>query len=311
MHAMASTDRSAQRIVVTGATGLIGTALVASLREAGHPVTRLVRGTPAADDARWDPSAGAIDESAIDGAWAIVHLAGEGIADQKWTDEHKRRVLDSRVVGTTLLAKTIASLETPPTSFVSGSAIGYYGDRGDEVLDETSPPGTGFLADVVRAWEASTAAVEGTGVRTVHLRTGIVLSTKGGALKQQLLPFKLGLGGRLGSGRQYLPWITLADEVSAIRFVLDNNTMSGPVNAVGPNPVANSVFTKALGKALHRPTLLPIPLFPIKARFGSEMVEEMLLSSARVTPSVLQHAGFRFANPDLDAALRYLLESHA
>ena len=307
---MQSIDRSTQRVVVTGSSGLIGASLVGALAAAGHPVTRLVRNTPKAGDARWDPESGTIDAAALEGAWAVVHLAGEGIADKKWTGDHKRKVLDSRVLGTTLLAKTLASLNTPPTAFLSGSAIGYYGNRGDERLDEASPRGAGFLADVVHAWEGATAEAEAVGIRTAHLRTGIVLSTTGGALKQQLLPFKLGLGGRLGTGRQYLPWITLADEVSAIQFIVDNNTIRGPINLVGPNPVTNDTFTKALGAALHRPTLLPIPLFPIRAKFGKEMVEEMLLSSARVLPTVLEQAGFRFSYTDLGAALGYLLESH-
>ena len=307
-------DRSSQLVVVTGATGLIGRALVTSLRAAGHPVTRLVRAADATrpggvTDSRWDPAARTIDAAALDGAWAVVHLAGAGIAG-KWTEEHKRAVTDSRVKGTTLLATTLAKLDRKPTVFASGSAIGFYGDRGDETLDESSKAGAGFLADVVTRWEAATAPAEAAGIRTAHLRTGIVLSTKGGALKQQLLPFKLGLGGRLGSGAQYLPWITLDDEVAAIQFVLDTPSLHGPVNLTAPNPVTNASFTKALGGALHRPTLIPIPLVALRALYGSEMVQEMLLSSARVLPKALLAEGFTFGKTDVASALGYLLDSH-
>ncbi len=306
--ATSSTSRSELRVVVTGASGLIGSSLVESLRAAGHPVTRLVRRAATGDDRSWDPAAGTIDASAIDGAWAVVHLAGEGIADAKWTDAHKRSVLDSRVKGTTLLAQAIASADHRPSVCASGSAVGFYGDRGDEVLTESSAGGTGFLADVVQAWET---AAEGAGVRTAYLRTGVVLSALGGALKPQLLPFKLGLGGRLGSGRQYFPWITLGDEVRAIRHVLDTESISGPVNLVAPHPVTNAEFTKALGATLHRPTLLPIPLFPLKFKFGAEMVKEMMLGGARVQPAVLESTGFVFDHPTLADALASVLAVRA
>jgi uncharacterized protein len=252
--------------------------------------------------------AGTIDKLAIDGAWAVVHLAGEGIADAKWTDAHKRAVLDSRVQGTTLLANTIASVDRKPRVFASGSAVGFYGDRGDDVITEASGAGTGFLADVVLAWEV---AATGTGVRTAYLRTGVVLSSLGGALKPQLLPFKLGLGGRLGTGRQYFPWITLGDEVRAIRHVLDTESISGPVNLVAPDAVTNAEFTKALGAALHRPTLLPIPLLPLKLRFGAEMVKEMMLGGARIQPTVLESTGFVFDHPTLADALASVLAVRA
>ncbi len=304
-----SSETSDRRVVITGATGLIGTALVAALTKAGHPVTRLVRKNATGDDKLWDPSAGTIDASAIEGAWAVVHLAGEGIGDAKWTPEHKRRVLDSRVKGTTLLAETIAAASNKPTVFASGSAIGFYGSRDSQLLDENASVGTGFLADVVRKWEDSAKAAVDAGVRTVFLRTGIVLSTRGGALKQQLHPFKLGLGGRLGNGTQYLPWITIDDEVRAIIHVLDTASIHGPVNLVAPNPVTNSTFTKALGKVLRRPTLIPIPLLAIKVLYGEEMLKEMLLSSARLSPSVLTSNGFTFAHPTLDEALRHVLDA--
>ena len=316
-------DRSSRRVVVTGASGLVGTALVASLRGAGHPVTRLVRSVPkdglGPDDALWDPVSGTIDGAAIDGAWAVVNLAGEGIADSKWTDEHKRKVLDSRVQGTGLLATTMAAVATKPAIFASGSAIGFYGDRGATVVDERSEPGRGFLAEVVEAWEAASKPAIDAGIPVAFLRTGIVLSTKGGALKQQLLPFKLGVGGRLGKGTQYVSWISLDDEVGAIRFVLDSafpggstggRALTGPVNLVAPSPATNLEFTKALGSALHRPTLLPIPLFPLKALYGAQMVEEMLLSSTNVSPKTLSAHGYEFQHPELEATLDYLLRTN-
>ncbi len=296
-------DPHEQRVVVTGASGLIGSALVKSLRRHGHPVTPLVRRSPSAGEARWDPANGTIDSGAVDGAWAVVHLAGEGIADTKWTDAHKERVLQSRISGTTLIAHAIATASEKPTVFASGSAIGYYGSQGSAELTEQANAGSGFLADVVRQWEACTKEASDAGVRTVLLRTGIVLSAKGGALKPQLLPFKLGLGGRIGPGTQYLPWISLADQVRAIEHVLHTPTIEGPVNLTAPHPVTNSEFTKALGAALHRPTLLPTPLLPIKLLFGAEMVKEMLLSSARVVPKALQDSGFVFEHPDLKEAL--------
>jgi uncharacterized protein len=300
---------STRRVVITGATGLIGTALVAALTAAGHPVTRLVRKNASGTDKLWDPAKGTIDASAIEGAWAVVHLAGEGIGDAKWSPEHKARVLDSRVNGTTLIAKAIAEATTKPAAFACGSAIGFYADRGDALLDETATRGTGFLADVVTTWESCAKAAIDAGVRTAFLRTGVVLSTRGGALKQQLLPFKLGAGGKIGPGTQYLPWITITDEVRAIMHVLNTESISGPVNLVSPNPVTNSVFTKALGKAVHRPTLIPTPLLAIKVLYGEEMLKEMLLASTRLDPKVLRDTGFRFEHPSLDAALKQILSA--
>lgn len=298
-------------VAVTGSSGLIGTALCDALRNQGHQVRRLVRRAGdvalAADEARWDPAAGTIDRGALDGCNAVVHLAGEGIGDRRWSEEHKRSVLSSRVQGTTLIAETIAAMSTKPAVLASGSAVGFYGDRADACVDETSPPGAGFLAEVVQQWEAAAAAAERSGVRTVLLRTGVVLSTKGGALKKQLLPFRLALGGRLGSGRQYLPWISLDDEVAAILHVIEKATLRGPVNLVAPNPVTNAEFTKALGRALHRPTPIPTPLFALRAMFGREMVGEMLLASTRVAATVLTDSGFAFRHPELAAALADLL----
>lgn len=300
---------SEQRIVVTGASGLIGQALCFALAAAGHPITKLVRRSPGPGEAQWDPSAGTIDASALEGCWAVVHLAGEGIADSKWTAGHKAKVLDSRVKGTTLLATTLVGLRQKPQVFASGSAIGFYGDRQNDTITEASSAGTGFLADVVKAWEASAQPAVAAGIRTVFLRTGIVLSTKGGALKQQLLPFKLGLGGRFGSGKQYLPWIALDDEVGAIIHCLHTTSLSGPVNLTAPTPVTNAAFTKALGHAVHRPTLIPTPLFPVKILYGAEMVKEMLLGGANVLPTALLNSGFTFQQPDLGAALAHLLQT--
>ena len=316
-------DRSSRRVVVTGASGLVGTALVASLRKAGHPVTRLVRSVPTnglgPDDALWDPAAGTIDGAALDGAWAVVNLAGEGIGDGKWTDEHKRKVLDSRVRGTTLLATTMAAVDRKPAIFANGSAIGFYGDRGATTVDERVEPGRGFLSEVVEAWEAAAKPASDAGIPVAFLRTGIVMSTRGGALKQQLLPFKLGVGGRLGKGTQYISWISLDDEIGAIRFVLDSalaggstggKPLTGPVNLVAPKPVTNLEFTKALGAALHRPTLLPIPLLALKLLYGAEMVEEMLLSSTRVEAGALTAHGYEFHHTEIGATLEYLLSTH-
>jgi uncharacterized protein len=304
-----SATKAQQRVVVTGSRGLIGTALVAALTAAGHPVTRLVRSAPKSGEALWDPAKGTIDASAIDGAWAVVHLAGEGIAEKKWTDTQKAEILNSRTKSTTLLAETMAACVNRPSVFASGSAIGIYGDRGEEVLSEDATTGTGFLADVVKAWEACAKPAVDAGIRTAFLRTGIVQSVHGGALKQQLLPFKLALGGRLGSGKQYLPWISITDEVRAILHVLDSN-LSGPVNLVGPAPVTNAVYTKALGSALHRPTLIPIPLFPLKAFYGSELVKEMLLGGSRVMPNKLLADGFVFTHQTIDACLADMLATN-
>lgn len=294
-------------VLVTGSHGFIGTALLTALRSKGHTVRRLVRGEPTGRDVRWDLGSRTIDKAALEGIEGVVHLAGAGIGDHRWTEDHKRAVLESRTVGTTLLAEALAGLKKKPAVLVSGSAVGFYGDRGDEQLTEESSGGTGFLADVVRQWEASTAAAEQAGIRVVHARTGIVLSGDGGALKKQLLPFKLGLGGRLGSGRQYVSWITLHDEVMALLHCLTTDSLNGPVNLTSPNPVPNSEFTKALGAALHRPTVVPIPTFAVKALFGAEMTEEMLLPGQRVMPTKLEETGFTFKHPDIREAMRAVL----
>ncbi len=294
-------------VAITGSCGLIGTALANALHERGDRVVPVVRGTGLG--LRWDPAAGTIDAAGFEGFDAVVHLAGEGIGEKKWTDEQKRKIRDSRVQGTELLAATLAGLERPPSVLVSGSAIGWYGNRGDDVLTETSPSGPtdDFLVDVCLEWEAATAPVEAAGIRTVHLRTGIVLSPDGGALARMLTPFKLGLGGRIGSGRQYMSWISLADEVGAILHAIDTASVSGPVNATAPNPVTNLEFTHGLGRALHRPTKLPTPLLPLKLVYGAELVQHLLVDGARVMPEVLEASGYTFAHPTLDVALAALL----
>ena len=292
------------RILVTGSSGLIGSALVRSLEADGHAVTRLVRRPPAGPrEVTWDPGAGAIDGAALDGHDAAVNLAGAGLGDRRWTDDYKAKILDSRVGGTDLLARTLASLDHPPQVLASGSAIGIYGDRGDEELTEASAPGTGFLAGAVQAWEAATGPAQAAGIRVVHLRSGVVQGARGGALGRQLLPFKLGLGGRIGSGRQWLSWVAIDDEVGGIRHVIDHQTLAGPVNLTAPNPVTSAEYARTLGKVLHRPAVVPIPTPALQVRLGRELVSEMLLGGQRVLPAVLERSGYRFSHPDLHGAL--------
>ncbi len=296
------------KVAITGSHGLIGSALASSLESDGHEVTRLVRGRPAgAHEVAWNPAAGTIDAEALEGLDAVVHLAGVGIGDHRWTHEHKAAVLDSRVQGTGLLTTTLAGLRRPPAVVASGSAVGFYGDRGDEKLTEESGPGTGFLADVVQKWEASATPATEAGIRVAYLRTGVVQSGNGGALKKQLPAFKAGMGGRLGSGRQWLSWITIDDEVDAIRHVLDNPEIVGPVNLCAPAPVTNDEFTRTLGKVLHRPTAIPTPTPALRLLFGREMVSEMLLAGQRVLPGILESTGFVFGQPTLSTALAAVL----
>ena len=294
---------------MTGSHGLIGSALIPRLRAGGHRVVRLVRGaTEGADDVRWDPDAGTIDVAGLEGVDAVVHLAGAGIGDKRWTPARKQLILESRTRGTGLLARTLAGLQHPPETLVSGSAVGYYGDRGAEMLTEASPPGHDFPAQACVAWEAATVPAAEAGIRVVTIRTGIVLAAHGGALQRLLLPFKLGLGGRLGSGEQYMSWIALDDELRAILHVVDNGSIGGAVNLTAPNPVTNRAFTDALGRAVHRPTLIPTPMFGVKAVYGGELVAT-LLGSQRVSSAKLQSSGFVFAHPDLDAALDDILHA--
>ena len=298
------------KIAVAGSSGLIGTGLLAGLRSEGHEAVRLVR-RPAEgrDEVSWDPVRGELDPAHLAGVDAIVNLAGAGIGEKKWTPERRKEVLDSRVVPTRLLAETAAKLDPLPKAFLGGSAVGWYGyDTGDAEKTEADPPGSGFLADVVVAWEQATQAAQDAGIRTVLLRSGVVLSTAGGALAKQLLPFKLGLGGRLGSGRQHLSWISLADEVGAIMFCLGQEELSGPVNLTAPNPVTNAEFTKTLGRVLHRPTPFPTPTTALNALFGEDLVREMLLGGTRALPAKLEEHGFRWLHPTLEVALRDLLD---
>ena len=290
------------KIGVTGASGLIGTPLLAALREAGHDVVRFVRGAAdAVDERRWDPAGRRLEPQAVEGLDAIVHLAGAGVADHRWTATYKAQVLDSRVDGTTAVAQAVAQAGIPV--LLSASAVGWYGDTGDRVTDESGPRGQGFLADVCAQWEAATAAAESAGARVAHLRTGIVLSSRGGALNKQLPIFKAGLGAPLGSGRQWQSWISLQDEVSAIVHLLTAD-VRGPVNLVGPDPVTNRDMTKAIGHAVHRPTLpVPVPGFVLKAALG-DFAQEGVLIGQRLLPRVLESSGFAFAHPDLASALQ-------
>ena len=295
-------------IAVTGSHGLIGTALVASLRADGHRVRPVVRSGSEADAITWDPTAGSIDRAALEGLDAVVHLAGEGIASKPWTARQRARIHDSRSQGTSLLADALAGLDRPPSVLVSGSAIGYYGDRGSELLDEGSAPGDDFLARVCLDWEAPTQVAVDAGIRTALIRTGIVLDPAGGSLGAQLLPFKLGLGAKAGKGDQWLSWITLDDEVAAIRHILATDTVAGPVNLVAPNPVTNATFTDAVGDALHRPTFLTIPRAVRHLPMGiGDLVGSLLFTSARVAPDALAASGFAFAHPELPEALEHLL----
>lgn len=293
-------------IAVTGSTGLIGTALSKVLLAAGHRVVPVVRGNAGPDQIAWDPAAGRLDPGALEGLDAVVHLAGEGIAEKRWTAEQKKRILTSRTLGTDLLARTMAETQDGPRILLSGSAIGWYGDRGDETLTEASEPGSGFLADVCRQWEAATGPAADAGARVVHLRTGIVLDPHGGVLAKQLPLFRFGLGGRIGSGHQYMSWIAIDDEIGAIQHLLDHD-VEGPVNLTAPNPVTNREFTEALGEALHRPAVLPVPGFGPKLLFGGELVDELLLASQRVLPERLTASGFTPAHDELGPYLEGLL----
>ena len=300
------------KVIVTGSGGLVGRALVRSLLAEGHSVTRLVRGgaqqfrTPGSNAVEWNPDKGAIDAAALEGHDAAVRLAGEPIAEGRWDDAKKRRIMESRAKGTRLIAETIAGLKEKPRVLVSASAIGFYGDRGAEVMREESASGEGFLSEVCREWEKATLAASQAGVRVVHVRIGFVLSGEGGGLPKMLTPFKLGVGGKVGSGEQYLSWITLEDLVRVMRRAMEDESMRGPVNAVAPNAVTNEEFTKALGRVLGRPTILPVPTFALRIAFG-EVADAVMLASTRVEPARLKEAGFDFKHADIEGALRSVL----
>ena len=294
------------KILVTGATGLVGSAVVPFLAGGDHEIARLGRSAPGAGDIRWDPDAGALEARALEGFDGVVHLAGENIASGRWNAAKKRRIKESRVRGTRLLAETLAGLERPPRVLVSASAVGFYGDRGDEELTESSPAGSGFLSDVCREWEAATEAAEGKGIRVVHARLGVVLSRDGGALGKMLTPFRLGAGGIVGNGRQYMSWMTLDDTAAALGHLLATETVSGPVNVVAPVPVTNREFTSTLGRVLRRPTVFPLPGFVARVVFG-EMADALLLASTRVQPAGLLDSGYAFRHGSLEEGLRHVL----
>lgn len=295
------------KIIISGASGLIGTELSSHLKRSGHDVWRLVRRSAGKNEISWDPAKGVLNGADIEGTDAIVHLSGAGIGDKRWTPSYKKEILDSRTLSTGLLARTIASLSRKPTVFLSGSAIGIYGARGDEKLDEQSTNGKSFLADVCKQWEAAAEPAISAGIRTVLLRTGIVLTPRGGALKKQLPLFKIGAGGKFGRGDQWQSWISLDDEIRAIEYLLTAN-VSGPVNLTAPNPVTNAQFTTTLAKVLKRPALLPIPSFGPKLLLGGELADALLFTGQRVLPNALVASGFKFAHSNLEEALRSLLK---
>lgn len=295
------------KILISGSTGLVGSMLTSSLREQGHEVAALVR-RPArgTNEVTWDPAGEMLDGSSVEGRDAVIHLAGENIAARRWTPEQKAKIRDSRVQGTYLVANTVAKLKAPPSTLVCASAVGYYGDRGDEVLNETSDPGTDFLSDVCRKWEAAAKPAADAGIRVVFLRYGVILSPKGGALAKMLPPFRMGAGGRIGDGRQYMSWISIDDAVRAAQHTLETESLSGPVNTVSPNPVTNAEYTTTLGRVLRRPTIFPMPAFAARLAFG-EMADALLLASTRVEPAKLLESGYEFQHAGLEPALRYLL----
>jgi len=299
------------KILVSGSHGLVGKALTRSLTGDGHEVVRLVRRerTVGAPEVEWHPEHGRLDAAQLEDIEAVVHLAGENIASGRWTTEKKRAIRESRVQGTTLLSDALARLSTPPSVFLSASAIGYYGDRGDELLTEKSAPGKDFLSNVCADWEAATHSAVEKGIRTVHARFGIILDPNEGALAKMLPPFRMGIGGRIGDGKQWMSWIALDDVVNGLKFLIEDKSTSGPVNFVAPNPVTNTEFTKTLGRVLAKPTFFPVPAFGARLVFG-EMADALLLSSQKVEPAVLEDKGFLFSWPTLELAIRHLLATN-
>lgn len=294
------------KIAIAGASGLVGSALIPELESDGHEIVRLVRDTPKPGEIEWHPNQDEIDPATIDGFEAIINLAGESIAEGRWTEEKKKRIRDSRVNGSHLISEAIAKLATKPRVFLCASATGIYGDRGDETLDEQSESGGGFLAGVCREWEKATEPASKAGVRVVNLRFGPILARSGGMLEKMLTPFKMGLGGKIGSGKQYISWVAIDDVVSAMKLALTDEAIRGPLNIVSTKPVTNEQFTRGLGEALSRPTVMSMPAFAARLAFG-EMADEMLLVSQRVVPKRLNHAGFRFQFSDLGDALHHYI----
>lgn len=293
------------RIAITGATGLVGSALGPFLTTKGHAVVPVSR-RPIAGGIQWDPASGSLDGAAWEGLDAVIHLAGENIAEGRWTDARKRELRNSRVGPTSLLAEMLAGLSRPPRVLISASAVGIYGNRGDEVLTESSAPSDDFLGDLAQAWEAASAPAAASGIRVVHPRFGVILSPAGGVLERLLTPFRLGVGGPLGDGWQYMSWIAIDDVLAALHHLLLSDTLRGPVNLTAPTPVRNQEFTETLGDVLHRPTVIPVPAFALRAVFG-EMADGLLLTSQRVEPATLSASGYRFRYPELGGALRHLL----
>ena len=294
-------------ILVSGSSGLVGSALVTVLSKQGHSILRLVRKSPeSSGEIQWDPETGVSDKSRLEGVDAVVHLAGESIAEGRWNAAKKARIRDSRVKGTTLLAQDLAGLSKPPQVFICASASGYYGNRGDEVLREDSRPGTMFLSQVCREWEEATTPASQAGIRVIHLRSGIILSAQGGALVKMLPPFRMGVGGKIGSGDHYWSWIAIDDVVGVIDHAIRTDSLQGPINNASPNPVTNEAFAKTLGRILKRPAVFPLPAFAARAAFG-EMADELLLCSFRMEPAKLIASGYVFQFPELDGALLHLL----
>jgi uncharacterized protein (TIGR01777 family) len=298
------------KILISGSHGLVGKALTKSLTDDGHEVVRLVRQDRSLGSLtiEWRPDQGRIDAQHLESLDVVVHLAGENIATGRWTNEKKRAIRESRVQGTALLSDSLAHLSRPPSVFLCASAIGYYGDRGDELLTEQSPPGEGFLPQVCIEWESAAAPAVEKGIRTVYTRFGVILDSEEGALAKMLTPFRMGIGGRVGDGKQWMSWIALADVVNAVKYLIADNSTRGPVNLVAPNPVSNAEFTKTLGRVLSRPTVFSMPAFGARLAFG-EMADALLLASQRVEPSVLEDRGFPFEWPTLEPALRHILKA--
>jgi len=295
------------KVLVTGSSGFIGSVLTKSLTANGHDVRRLLRNNLLKNEPYWNPEDGFINLKDFVDIDAVIHLAGDNIADGRWTSGKKTRIMDSRVKSTKLLAESLAKSEYKPRAFISGSAVGFYGDCGNNIINETRHSGTGFLAGVCKQWEKATGSAANAGIRVANIRTGMVLSMAGGALKKMIIPFKMGLGGIIGNGKQYISWVTIDDVVEMIQYIMTNDSINGPVNLVSPNPVSNYQFTRTLGRVLHRPTILPMPGLIARIIFG-EMANELLLAGTRAIPQKLINSGYKFRHSELEAALKYLVK---